>query len=447
LSTGGVLPAANDGLLAPVVPACNSVDAGIELVTAGLSLRSNFAWMLSGNVVYAVCQWGAIVALAKIGNPYMVGQFSLGLAIATPVLMFTNLHLRAVQATDALCLYSFHEYLRLRIALTILGVAVIAAIACFGNYERQTVLVILAIGTAKAIESVSDIHYGLFQLNDRLDETGKSMMLRGGLSVLAVGGGLFLTGTVFWACIALAMVWLFALLSFDRKHARPLIPARSPIADPEPRRPLRLMRMALPLGIATTMAAVNLNMPRYYIHARLGEHQLGIYSALAYSTVAMVLVSDSMGHSAIPRLSRLYTAGRFTEFRSLLVRLLASGATLGMAGLTIAICFGRRLLALIYGPEYSAQSRVFSILIVATAIYCVACMFTSAITAARCFRIQAPIYGLIVAANALACAAWVPTAGLAGAARALVVSATVHLVLGGTVVLRLLWTASDAARQ
>ena len=81
------------------------MDATTEPLTPGLSLRSNFAWILTGNVVYAACQWGAIVALAKLGSSFMIGQFSLGLAIATPVLMFTNLHLRAVQATDARRLY------------------------------------------------------------------------------------------------------------------------------------------------------------------------------------------------------------------------------------------------------------------------------------------------------------------------------------------------------
>ena len=81
-------------------------------MTTGLSLRSNFAWVLTGNVVYAICQWGVIVALAKLGSSFMIGQFSLGLAISTPVLMFTNLHLRAVQATDARRLSSFGEYMQ-----------------------------------------------------------------------------------------------------------------------------------------------------------------------------------------------------------------------------------------------------------------------------------------------------------------------------------------------
>jgi len=412
----------------------------MELATSSLSLRSNFAWILTGNVVYAACQWGAIVALAKLGSSFMVGQFSLGLAIATPVLMFTNLHLRAVQATDARRLYSFREYLRLRTALTMVGLMVILCIACFGNYQRQTAMVILAVALAKGIETLSDIHYGLFQLNDRLDQSGKSMMLRGTLSVVALSTALYVTRGVLWGCVGLALVWLAALLLFDVRRGRRFAAACQRFSQPTRlRRPWDLMRTALPLGIATTMAALNLNMPRYFIHARLGERQLGIYSAMAYTTVAMILVSDSLGHCAIPRLSRLYSADRLAEYRSLLLRLLAAGLILGIAGLAVARFLGARLLTIVYGNEYAAHSQVFRVLILATAIYCLACMFTSAITAARCFRIQVPLYALVVGSNALACALWVPTAGLAGGAAAMVVAAMVQLVLGAVVVVSLLW--------
>ena len=111
---------------------------------------------------------------------------------------------------------------------------------------------------------------------------------------------------------------------------------------------------------------------------------------MAYTTVAMILVADSLGHCAIPRLSRLYTAGRLAEFRALLLKLLAAGGGLGLAGLAAAQFMGVRLLTLMYGREYAVHYRVFLVLIVATAIHCVACMFTSAITSARCFRIQVP---------------------------------------------------------
>jgi O-antigen/teichoic acid export membrane protein len=432
-----------------------------ELARPGLSLRSNFAWILTGNIVYAICQCGAIVALAKLGSSSMIGQFSLGLAIAAPVLMFTNLNLRAVQATDAQRSHSFGDYLELRIAMTLAGLGVIALIVAAGRYERQTALVILVVALAKGIETVSDIHYGLFQLNDRLDQSGRSMIIRGILSVIALSAGLYLTHNVLWGCAGMALVWLLALLFFDARQGRRFVveagesdcrQGPASLLSPWAKRLGRswgLIRTALPLGIATTMAAINLNMPRYFIHARLGDRQLGIYSAMAYATVPMILVSDSLGHSVVPRLARFYAGARLTEYRALLLKMLAVGASLGLAGLSVARLFGARLLSMFFGSEYAAHSGTFVVLILAASIYCVACMFTSAVTSARRFMIQAPIYVLIAASNAAACAIWVPASGLAGGAAAMVVAATVHLVLGATVVGYLLYAPArrPACRQ
>jgi len=427
-------------LTVPFHPLANRpANSGAEIAKPGLSLRLNFLWILAGNLVFAICQWGAIVAFAKLGSSFVVGQFSLGLAISTPALMLTNLQLRAVQATDSRRLYSFGEYLRLRSILTAVGLVAIACIAWLGHYERQTAMTILLVAVAKGIETLSDIHYGLFQLNDRLDQTGRSMMIRGIFSVAALSTSLYLTRSLLWACGALALVWLAALLLFDVRQGRRFVGCNPTVARPgEGRRRWHLMRTALPLGIATTLAALNLNMPRYFIHARLGERQLGIYSALAYTTVAMILVSDSLGHSAIPRLSRLYQTERLAEFRSLLLKLIAAGALLGLGGIVVVQFIGARLLALVYGREYAAHFRIFLLLILASAIYCMACMLTIAITSARCFRIQVPLYALVVGSNALACALWVPSAGLTGGAVAMLLAASVHFVLGAVVVVGLL---------
>jgi O-antigen/teichoic acid export membrane protein len=413
----------------------------------GLSLRSNFTWALAGNVVYAVCQWGMIVALAKLGSSFMIGQFSLGLAIATPVVMFTNLHLRAVQASDAQRLYSFGEYLQLRSVMTLCAIAVIGGIACFERYERQTTMVILAVALAKGIEALSDIHYGLFQLNDRLDQTGASMMLRGAFSVVALSAGLYLTRDIFWACVGLALVWLGALLLFDIRRGRRFVTLSQKFQQPSNwkhswqaeypkgfRRHWNLMRLALPLGLVTTMASINLNMPRYFIESRMGEHQLGIFSALAYTTVAITLVSDSLGQSAIPLMSRLYASGQLGEFRAALVQLSIIGGVLGLVGLAVARIVGTRLLAMFYSPEYAAASQVFIMLMIATAIHCVGGVLTSGIMSARCFRIQVPMFALVMGSSALACWRLVPTCGLAGGAMAMVVGAVVRLLLAVAVV-------------
>ena len=414
-----------------------------------LSLRSNFAWALTGNVVFAACQWGMIVALAKLGSSFMVGQFSLALAIATPILMFSNFDLRAVQATDAQRQYRFNEYLRLRLFMTLVALTAIGAIVWLGGYERRTALVILAVAVAKAVETLSDIHYGLFQLNGRLDQTGRSMMLRGLVSLATLSAVLYATHNIFWACAGVAVAWAVALLLFDIRRGRRMVAVtesagvarRSGLS-----RQKRLLWLALPMGVVTTTASVNLHMPRYFIHARMGEHQLGVFSALAYATVSLTLVGDSLGSSAIPWLSRMYACENLAEYRALLLRLLTVGTGIGLCGVAIAHTFGGRLISLFYSPEYAIHAHVFTLLVGAAAIHFAASMLTSGITSARCFRLQVPLYAVVAGVTALGCALWVPAYGLAGGAMAVICGATARLLLAAAVLWYLLFSPSHAAR-
>ena len=401
-------------------------------------------------MVYAACQWGMVIALAKFGSSFMVGQFSLGLAIATPVFMFASLQLRAVQATDASRQYSFREYLGLRVATTLAALAAVAGISGIGRYQSGTAMVILAVAAIKALESFSDIFYGLFLLNDRLDQTGRSMMCRGIVSVIALSAGLYFLRNLVEAIALLAVAWLLVLIGFDarqgRRFALPDI-GRSVSRSSENwrqvwpkfsfRRQWTLVRLSLPLGIVMTLVSLNLSMPRYFVEAKLGEHQLGIFSAMAYTTVAVTMFADSLGHATIPRLSRLYAGGQLAAFRSSLLSLVAVGAAFSLAGVATAQLLGTRLLTILFRPEYAAHAGVFVWLVIAAGISCVSSLLHYGITSARCFGIQVPMFVLVVGSNALACAWLVPSRGLAGAAMAMAVAACVHLASTAGVLLYL----------
>jgi O-antigen/teichoic acid export membrane protein len=424
-------------------PAGMPLRAGATVTSRFTALHANFCWALAGNLVYAISQWGMIVALAKFGNVLMVGQFSLGLAIVTPVLMFSNFDLRSVQATDAHRQYRFADYLYLRGALTMAALAVITAIVWFGRYGGRTRAVILALALAKSIETLSDIHYGLFQLNDRLDRTGQSMMLRGVLSLVAISAGLYFTGDVFWGCIGIAAVWLGVLILFDFRRGRGIVAETEDLPGSLPaesRHKKRLLLLALPLGLVTTLAAINLHMPRYFVEAAMGERSLGVFSAMAYATIALTLVGDSMGSCVVPRLAKLYAASRVTEYRARLLRLLVVGSAIGVCGLIVARGIGPWFLAVFYSPTYAAQAPVFTLLMIAAAIHFAASMLNCGITSARCFGIQVPIYAIVAGTTAWGCARWIKTMGLAGAALGVIGGATVRLVLCAVVVTRLLHT-------
>ena len=93
---------------------------------APLSVRSNFVWSLIGNVLYAFCQWGVLVVLAKMCSPETVGTYVLGITVTSPIFLFAGLQLRRLQATDANEEFQFGHYLGLQLAA-----CVVAMLACW----------------------------------------------------------------------------------------------------------------------------------------------------------------------------------------------------------------------------------------------------------------------------------------------------------------------------
>src|ERR1700732_1256448 len=101
------------------------------------SLRADFSWMFVGNAVYAGGQFATLMLFAKLVRPELVGQYALGLAIVYPVMMCTNLQLRAIITSGAHPRTDFGHYLGLRLLTTSLALAIIFAITQLLGYRRE----------------------------------------------------------------------------------------------------------------------------------------------------------------------------------------------------------------------------------------------------------------------------------------------------------------------
>ena len=411
--------------------------------------------------MYAASQWGMLVVLARLGSPEMVGQFALGLAVTAPVIMFTNLNLRAVQTTDTEHHYRFGDYLALRLITTTLALLIVVGIVFLAGYRGETTAIILIVGLAKAFESISDVFYGLFQKHERMERIARSMMIKGPLSLLALGLAVYLTGSAMWGTFGLALAWALILASYDiRSGAWIMSSHQSPSDLKSPRESgpaselhphwsmetLReLMWLALPLGFVMLLLSLTPNIPRYFVEAYLGEWELGIFAAMAYFMVAGNTIVSALAQSANPRLAKYYAEGMTKAFEALLLKLVGIGVLLGTASVLVALVAGSEVLTLLYGPVYATYGGVFVWLMVAAGILYTASFLGTGITAARYFRVQVPLFAGVVAITAIACIVLVPHAGLSGAALALVVSGV--FTLAGTAAITAHAIASNAKRE
>ena len=391
----------------------------------GLSLRKNFSWTFAGNVIHAICQWGVLVVLAKLGSPEMVGQYALGLAIATPLFMFTNLQLRAIQATDAKEEFSFVDYRSLRLIATILGLIGLTGVAVVSGYGRTTGLVIFFVGLAKAFESVSDVYYGFAQRHERMDLVARSMMYKGLLSLGAMILLMYTTGSIVWASAGVAGAWLLRFLAYDVRFVT-LLPEQA-ASGWDWSRSASLAKLAFPLGLVMLLVSLNTNIPRYFIQHELGERAVGFYSAIAYLMVAGTTVVGALGQSASPRLARQHAVGNVAGFKNLLVKLVIVAVGLGMGGILVSMVAGKSLLAMIYTDEYAAYGGLLTLIMIAALIQYVASFLGYGMTAARYFRVQMPLFGVVTLVTLVASIVLIPHYGLTGAAAAVIISAFVNL--------------------
>lgn len=399
-----------------------------------LTLRANFAWTFVGNVIYSGCQWGMLVVLARLGDAEMVGRFALGLAITAPVFMFSNLQLRAVQATDARQEYLFGDYLTARLLMSAAALLVVAGVVALSGYGVEVAGIILAVAAAKACESVSDIVYGLLQQHERMDRLGISLMLRGPAALVALGTAVWLTHRLLWGVLSMAAVWAVVLMVFDCRSAVLLGgEVRDGRAGLRPRfQPAvlgRLLWLALPLGVVTCLLSLNTSIPRYFVEHHLGLRALGVFSAIGYLIVAGNTIVTALAQSAVPRLASHYAVGERRQLRSLLGRLCGLGILLGGVGVLAAWLAGSDILRLIYGPDYAEWTELFVLLMIAAGTSYVASFIGYAVTAARYYRVQAPVF-VIVCLITTAASAWlVPKEGLCGAAWAVLLTMLCQLVL------------------
>lgn len=410
------------------------------------SLRTNFKWTMAGNLVYALCQWGMLSVLAKAGNAGIVGQFALGLAISAPIFMFANLQLRAVQATDVCMEYRFSDYFTLRILTTAIGLLAMAGLMFTLRYDNVTRGVILLVSLSKCIECVSDVIGGLLQLHDRLDQVATSLMIRGILSIFAFGATFLFTHSLIACMVAMCLAWLAVLIGYDFYRAKETLLPGEQFFHLQWNIARKLFLLSLPLGFVMALISLNTNIPRYLLEHYSGPADLGIFASLAYLMVALNLVVNALCQSATTRLSRLFSEQRLHEFCRLLFKLSAFGMVIILAGVPLALMFGRSLLTILYRPQYAEHVTALAILVAAAGVSSTAFFITSGLNSARCFRAQLPIFALSTLVTILSCLFLVPRYQLNGAAIALLLSAVVGLS-GNLWVLRLMLRSASCSAK
>lgn len=356
----------------------------------------------------------------------MVGQYALGLAITAPIYMLLNFQLRAIQATETKKSFDFSIYFTFRLISTLFAYLSILFVVFLLDYSKGAILVILLIGLHKAIDSFSDVIYGLLQKNERMDLISKSLILKGIFSFFVFVITLLITNNIVFSISGLLIGSVIVLLFYDFKNYRLFgssLKIKLNFIDLK-----KLLKIGLPLGLAMMLISLNTNVPRYFIEQNLGIEELGFFAAIAYILLAGSMIINSLGQAVTPRLAKYYASNNFKLYKNLLFKLMLMGLILGVSVIIFVSLFGKTFLTIIYTAEYANFSNVLFLLMIGATINFLTSFLGYAMTAARIFNSQPIIFTLALLVNIILCVLLIPKYYLIGASIAIIISSGVQLL-------------------
>lgn len=398
------------------------------------ALGHDAMWTLAGNSVYLASQWVILVALAKWTSTDAVGIFTFALAVTAPIVMFLNLDLRSLLITDPGVRYHPADYLRLRRATVSLALGVVVLVSLlYPDITWEQRLVSITIGLAKAFESQSDIHLGIFQRAGLHKRSARSLAFRGVLSAAAVLLTVGFTRSILGAAVTLAVVWGLCYL-VDRYATQSILREVHPESlEHSSRRMLSLAFMALPMGATMLLISFQTSLPRLLLESHASTSEQGIFSALSYPWALGSLLIRSVASVAAPRYRDHLVAKDWRGFLVLLSQMVGYAAIIGAAGILCAAAIGEPVLRLLYTNEYAAHKTIFVWLAIANGLAYLSAVVRHATVVLRRLQSYLGVTAVSTLLQAVAGFILIEPLGLLGAALSSVVLGSAQLI--GTAIL------------
>lgn len=387
-------------------------------------LFSAASWSLTGQVGYYGLQWMNMIILARLSGPEAVGLYTLGLALANPIMAVSSLMLRLVYVTDQMNRWSFSDYNAVRFVALPIGFVAIAIAALALDYHDLALVVILLAASWKMAETLSDINYAIPNKHGDMRSIAFSMIMRAALSSLTLGVVLKVTGRLDASLLAFSLTWWLCYLFYDRRFEKNAEPKQGDATR------LSLVRFALPMALSAAVIYLTFSIPRIILDQFEDTATLGVFAAISHLLLVGTMAVNSLGAVVVPRLSRYFinqeTRNYYKEIG--LSTALAAIAALGFMG--VAFVAGDLLIRIIYGASIGSQSDLIIIMSVASLPIYVGSILGFVPPALQAYRFHLAVNIITVAGTTIAAFAFIPVYGVEGAVYAMMVQGVLQLLNG-----------------
>lgn len=418
-----------------------------RLLVSGSFTRSA-SLVLLGSVGMTTYQVALVIATAHLGKVVDVGDLSLGLVAAGPILAIGTFGLRLRQVRDVGFSVPPNRYWSAR--LFIVGLSALLTLPLVASYglNGHGASIAVAMVSVRCLEALADGVWSVMIQSNATKQLAKLMILRASISGAIFCVVTLFTGDVLAGLIAVAIAGLLLLTAVERPAARVIERQAFALGLPSSTASLwSVCAHALPLGIASALVSLTLALPRYFLGDRRDVVAVGVFSAMVSVFAIVSLVTTAVGQVAIPRLSLAARGADSAPFWRLLRRLFVFGSSVGALSLIAGWFAGHEALSIVFGPSYASATVAFRWLLLALALMAAGTHLQDGLTVLDLKSVQVAGFGLGAAATLVMCATEVPTHGIAAAGESVFVGAAVQFGIFAGALLRVRYRRSYSSMR
>lgn len=311
------------------------------------SLAKNMLWSSIGNLVYCICLWAITILTVRLCSYDQAGYLSLAMSASSTCSTIGLFSMRNFQISDVTEEFRISEYVGSRFVTCFISVV----FCLFYSLQSSSVyqgLCILAFMTIRLAECGIDVIHGVDQKYGRYDIIGKSLLLRGILTVLVFSFGLIATNDLLITLLITGCINLLAMFGYDVRKTNKLEALRPSF---EIKKIVKLLKECAPLVAMSFLLSMIPLIPKSSVQEIIGNEMLGIYSSIGSPTLVVQVFATYAFNPLLPKLAAHYNEREYSEFLRIFHKLFIILIAFSAVMLFGASLLGRFGLKILYGSE------------------------------------------------------------------------------------------------
>lgn len=330
--------------------------------------KTEFIWNMLGSFVYAMFSAIILAICTRANDLEIAGIFSIAYATSCVLNAIGDFGIRIYQVTDTNKKYTFSEYFSARIIAIAIMLLISIAFVIISGYNSTKLVICLILVLYRVIDNLSETFQAEFQINERLDIAGKSMVFRNSIAIILFAIIDIITHNIVISSICMVIANLIVFILYDTRILKRFNKDQIKFKIENAK---IIVRECFPMAIASVLNVYVINAVKYAIDAT-GDNTMQTYFNIIYMpTFVINLISIFIIKPFLKAFGDYWNGGEYKKLFSAIGKIIAS-----LVGVTFVIeigCYilGVPVLSWFYGVDISIYKLELMILIVSGLLYAI----------------------------------------------------------------------------